>query len=242
MMKEKIYDIPLWDAFNLENCECPLCAAEKKAEDQLINALYTEMVMDVRLNPQLVQEYRFCTGHLEKLYKYPDKFGLAILTERILYFEKESIKKYNLADTTKNKTILGLNLKRKKVTKHIDRECMLCKKVNEDMIRYTETMISLWCKEAKFKELYKNSRGFCVDHFSNIMETADFSIHNKDTLKIFKQISMDLQINNIDRLHGELDWFITKFDFRYSEAPWKTSKDALKRTILKLTGNYNKDS
>jgi hypothetical protein len=241
-MKEKIYDIPLWDAFNLENCECPLCAAEKKAEDQLINSLFTEMVMDVRLNPKLVQEYRFCREHLEKLYKYPDKFGLAILTERILYFERESLKSYNAVDDNKSKSILGINFNRKKIAKHIDRECMLCKKVDEDMIRYTETMISLWCKEEKFKILYKNSRGFCIDHFSNIMETADQNISNIKTLKIFKEITITLQNNNIDRLHDELDWFITKFDFRYGDAPWKTSKDALKRTILKLTGNYNKEN
>ena len=43
---------------------------------------------------------------------------------------------------------------------------------------------------------------------------------------------------NLDRLEEELDWFIKKFDYRYREEPWKTSKDALPRTILKINGHW----
>jgi hypothetical protein len=41
------------------------------------------------------------------------------------------------------------------------------------------------------------------------------------------------------RLQEELEWFISKFDYRFTNEPWKNSKDSLIRTIQKLIGNYN---
>jgi len=40
-MKEKIYTIPVTDAFNTD-CECPMCVLEKKLEDENI-----EYVLDL---------------------------------------------------------------------------------------------------------------------------------------------------------------------------------------------------
>lgn len=28
-MKQKIYEIPIWEAYETQNCECPLCSIEK---------------------------------------------------------------------------------------------------------------------------------------------------------------------------------------------------------------------
>jgi len=37
------------------------------------------------------------------------------------------------------------------------------------------------------------------------------------------------------RIEGELSWFIDKFDYRYKDEPWKNSKDALPRSIQKVS-------
>ncbi|MCR5520278.1 MAG: DUF6062 family protein, partial [Lachnospiraceae bacterium] len=34
----------------------------------------------------------------------------------------------------------------------------------------------------------------------------------------------------------DVEWFTDKFDYRNVDAPWKNSKDALVRGILKLNG------
>jgi hypothetical protein len=105
-MKQKIYEIPIWDAFNVKECECPICAIEKKSDDDFIDALFTEMVMDVRLNPQLVKDYDFCHEHFEKLYRYPDKCGLAVLTNRILYSKRQGLRNYTADKNIQKKTRL----------------------------------------------------------------------------------------------------------------------------------------
>lgn len=43
------------------------------------------------------------------------------------------------------------------------------------------------------------------------------------------------------RLFEEINWFIKKFDYRYADEPWKTSRDSLFRSIIKLVGNFNGD-
>ena len=225
-MKQKIYEIPLWEAFEIENCECPLCAVEKKSEDQFIETLFTEMVMDVNLNPQLVHDFRFCHDHFEKLYKYPDKCGLAILCERIFYLEKEALNKTTF---TQNKKSF---FKKTSETSSEDLKCLLCEKLDSDIENYTHTLIKMWHKNEDFKKIFGDSRGFCLKHYKLITshETADLD---------FKNECLRLQEKNLDRLHEELKWFVTKFDYRFKDEPWKTSKDALLRTIQKLVGNFD---
>jgi hypothetical protein len=245
-MKQKIYDIPIWDAFELENCECPLCAIEKKTEEDFINTIFTDMIMDVRLNPQLVKEYRFCREHFEKLYRYPDKFGLAILTDRILYLEKDALKKFKsrkLSGVKAGKSFLDYfsGKSDKKAEKSAEEElpCLLCTKIDNDMERFLDTLIKLWVKEVKFRELYAKSRGFCLKHFKDVIHAGETHISSSDLSQQFTETTFKLQETNLDRLHEELQWFITKFDYRFADEPWKTSKDSLIRTILKITGNYN---
>lgn len=40
------------------------------------------------------------------------------------------------------------------------------------------------------------------------------------------------------RVEDELEWFTLKFDYRYQDQPWKNSRDALPRTILKVNGQF----
>ena len=42
-------------------------------------------------------------------------------------------------------------------------------------------------------------------------------------------------IDNLKRVDSDLNWYIDKFDYRYKDEPWKNSKDAIERTILKVS-------
>jgi hypothetical protein len=240
-MKQKIYEIPIWDAYNLENCECPLCSIEKKSDDDFIEALFTEMVMDVRLNPQLVKDYDFCHEHFEKLYRYPDKCGLAVLTNRILYSKRENLKLAASNKTeTKKASFKGLFGKDKTVSEKVQgKQCLLCTRLDSTMDNYLETLISLWCKDQSFRDLYKASRGLCLKHFNTMLALSEENIKNESQKTEFKTVTLEIQEKNMARLQEELEWFISKFDYRFKEEPWKTSKDALIRTVQKLIGNYN---
>jgi hypothetical protein len=107
------------------------------------------------------------------------------------------------------------------------------------MDNYLETLIALWNKDDIFKRLYEGSKGFCIPHYFAVLDLAEHTLKNGSTADIFKESTLSIQENNLERLQEELEWFISKFDYRFADEPWKTSKDALIRTIQKLVGNYN---
>ena len=49
-------------------------------------------------------------------------------------------------------------------------------------------------------------------------------------------------VDNFDRgfkrVTDELEWFIDKFDYKNENEPWKNSKDAIQRSILKTNGLF----
>ena len=43
------------------------------------------------------------------------------------------------------------------------------------------------------------------------------------------------------RIQEDIDWFVEKYDYRNKDANWKNSKDAVPRTMQKITGGYPAD-
>ena len=37
----------------------------------------------------------------------------------------------------------------------------------------------------------------------------------------------------MERVNGDIGWFIDKFDYRFKDEPWKNAKDSLPRGIIK---------
>jgi len=42
-------------------------------------------------------------------------------------------------------------------------------------------------------------------------------------------------MKSFDRLEGEIEWFTNKFDYRNQDKPWGNSRDAVKRSVNKLS-------
>ena len=91
-MKEKLHTIPVLDAFG-QDCECPVCAMYQKLEENAINytigAGASYMEEDIRAQ---TDEQGFCRRHLQDLYRYPNKIGLAlILKTHMDYTDRKSV-------------------------------------------------------------------------------------------------------------------------------------------------------
>ena len=99
---------------------------------------------------------------------------------------------------------------------------------------YIETFFYLWKREEDFRTKVKNSKGFCLEHFSMLITEARKRMNNTD-FQEFAQVVVSIQKQNLSRIDEELDWFIQKFDYRFKNEPWKNSKDSLERAILKIS-------
>jgi hypothetical protein len=256
-MKEKIYTIPITEAFQ-EECECPLCILEKKLEDEYI---------DYTLGPSLMEpdgrietnDKGFCHKHFEQLYNLQEnKLGLGLIIDTHMLTQNKNLK------TLYEKNKSGLekdinsnfmkNISSKVSSKqseggksiesiinfieNLENKCAICEKLDNTMNRYLEVVLYLWEKEPDFKKIFDSKKGFCLKHFKALLISANKKMSIKNSSEFSKNL-IEMQISNLERIQDEVNWFTKKFDYRFQNEPWKNSKDSLSRSIQKIVNYCN---
>ena len=56
-----------------------------------------------------------------------------------------------------------------------------------------------------------------------------------------EELLCGLMERELARIQEDIDWFVEKYDYRNKDADWKNSKDAVPRTMQKITGGYPAD-
>ena len=230
-MKEELYTIPVMDGF-AENDECAFCAMKRSVNEKNIGFILSPSYMeeDVR---DLTNAYGFCREHTEKLYAAKNALGLSLMLESHLMTRRQELTQALREASSGKRAKKGssaLSSLRVKLN-----ECFLCRRNEETMERYFEAFFFLWKKEESFRRTVLESKGFCLEHFLTLYEKASEHLLPAKADE-FKKILSELEEKELDRVRDELDWFIKKFDYRYASEPWKNSRDALPRTILKING------
>jgi hypothetical protein len=113
--------------------------------------------------------------------------------------------------------------------------CMICHKIEYNMLRYQQTCASLYHKDPAFAKLYREGHGFCLPHFASLLKAARGELHGK-SWEAFLSDTLTMQQTALERLDGELKHFTTMFDYRNAGGDWGTSRDSLPRVIAKLRG------
>lgn len=245
-MKEKLYTIPVNEGFEAED-ECPFCAMERKEEQRAIRyfagpgASYMEP--DVRAS---TDKAGFCGSHMKKLYDYGNALGSALMLQTyyagLLEQLQEQLDDYELPP---KKSLFGNKKQQKEETPLWQilqarvESCAICEKVDYNMERYFSTFYYL-LKEPEFRKKVESCKGFCLRHFTKLLETAQEHLPNGQR-EWFQQTVPDLMLENLSRVKGDLDWMIAKYDYRNASKPWGNSRDALQRSMQKLQGIYPAD-
>lgn len=243
-MKYELETIPIWDTYKL-NLECPLCRLEKQAHERYLKFFLGNSVMVPEMRVK-VNKTGFCNTHFEDLLlSRKDPHGLGLITHTYLKEQMQKIMKdfEGLTANEKGRLFSKESLKSKvdKVIKRIQKknsECMICDRIDYTLKRYAFTIVYLWKKDPEFRKAYSESKGFCLHHLPLILDLAkDVLSGNKHGE--FLADTARLQQESLSRLEKELEWYTKKFDSQNADKPWGTSKDALHRTIQKLTGKEN---
>ncbi len=237
-MKEEIYTIPVMDGFK-EDCECPFCAMKRTLENNTINYVLSPSYMEEDVRGE-TNAKGFCTEHTQRLYNEGNALGLALMLHSHMKAQHETIEKL-LKTASAPKKLFG-----KKQTeespleqhrKQLEGSCYVCQRVDEVFDRYIIAFFMLWKKNEEFRQMVKGCKGFCLNHFMLIYETAAKHL-NADQTAEFRQLIASIQMENLKRVEDDLEWFTLKFDYRYKDQPWKNAKDALPRSILKINGQF----
>jgi hypothetical protein len=132
------------------------------------------------------------------------------------------------------------NSKLESYIKELSCSCFICNRIEDVFERYIITIMYLWKNDKDFKEKYKKSKGFCIEHYGMLIEYASKELSGKN-LEEFVEVTRSLFLDNMKRVKEDLDWFIDKFDYRYKDEPWKNSKDALPRMLQKVNSSDIKE-
>lgn len=244
-MKEHIDTIPLNDAFDAGD-ECPFCFLERKAEQSTMRYVAGDgasyMEPDARAE---TDRAGFCTGHMKKLYDYGNALGSALIlqTHYAGLLEEFRYEKANFVLPEK-RSLFAKKLQQKDAPywlrlRQRTESCFICQRVAYHMDRYYTTFFAL-LKEKEFREKVEHSKGFCLRHFSQMMEKAETGLPNAQREWFYPAV-LELMEKNLIRVKEDLDWLIAKYDYRNAGADWKNSKDALSRSMQKVQGLYPTD-
>lgn len=252
MIKYHIDTIPVWDAYHQED-ECPLCLLEYKCEKEYVDFFLSGSVMEPSTRIE-VNKIGFCSNHFRLLYNEKNRLGLALITHT--HF-KETIENFNKLsknlgankDSDNLVSKLGSILPKRmggpdtaldNFLSWLDQHhhsCMICDRLEKLLDRYAYTILHLWQKDQEFLKTISNSKGFCLHHFALMMRIASETLSNK-TFNEWCEFIIPIQLEVLNELEGDLEWFTKKFDYRNKDKPWGNSRDALPRTIQKLSGCY----
>lgn len=240
-MKEILYDIPVNDIFDIP-CECPICAMKKKlADDNVAFAMGPSyMEDDIRLTTDKVG---FCKEHMQMMYDFENRLGLALILDTHMQHIIKEIEKLQKKGRSSSS---GLFSKKTgsalyEYTEKTSHSCFICERIKNTFERYLVTTLHLYEKDMEFRKKFKSCRGFCLEHYGLLFEMAPRYLSGQ-TLEDFTTDLNKIFLDNFKRMQDEVSWFIDKFDYRNTDAPWKTSKDALPRAMTKVNGILPDDS
>ena len=243
-MKEKIYTIPINDAFDMDT-ECALCEFLKKEEQERIEYILGASMMepDARI---FTNENGFCQRHTSMLFKCENKLCLALVLKT---HTDELIKSFDkvctLSEEEGKKSVFSKGKaypidEMENIVSNRSKSCACCKSLEDITDKFVENILYLYEKEPDFKNKFNSSKGFCLNHYALLLTKAKKHMKG-DSLKDFCVNLAKIQKENFERLSDEIDWFTKKFDYRYANEDWKTSRDAVLRGCEKIGSYINKD-
>lgn len=235
-MKEQLYTIPVNDAFS-KDCECPLCLMytelEQEAVDFTLGPSYMED--DIRLE---TDKTGFCTHHMKQLYKNQNRLGVALMLHTHMKYSTEKLKNISKSAQPSKK---GLFAKKEQTgvygyTMELENSCFICNRIKNVFGRYIATVLHCYNNDDGFRDKFAHCKGFCNKHYGMLYDAASSSLNGTKQKEFLNDLNK-VYFENMQRVIDDLEWFIDKFDYRNEDKPWKNSKDAVPRSIIK-TNSY----
>lgn len=245
-MKETLYTIPLTDAFHA-NDECPFCFIERNVEQDLLDFTLgsgsSYMESDIR---EATDQAGFCRTHFQKMFNYGNTLGNAWILKTHYELMNKELKK-QIKMFSRGKTSLMQKIKKEESPNSLsdwalqrDTSCYICKRFDDTYKRYMDTFFFMYKKDDALTNMLKDSKGFCLHHFGDIMKYSETALNDKQK-DTFYPLIFDLMEKSLERVGEDIAWLVEKFDYKNKDADWKNSKDAVQRGMQKLRGGYPAD-
>ncbi|MBZ4673184.1 MAG: hypothetical protein JG773_153 [Spirochaeta sp.] len=234
-MKIELETIPVWDGVQ-ENCECFICNLMAEAQKDAINFYLGNSVMNPETRVR-VNEHGFCPKHWRMLAAANKPQGVALMGDT--YLETTRVK----AGAAINGLLSASNPRQAKkavrafhaVMDSREKGCLVCSAMEERLQRYLYTTCYLWGEDPSFREALSQGKGFCLHHFTLLLEIGEKALSSK-LYPEFVRAMAQLEVANLDRMAKDVHWMTQKYKSENADKPWHGCEDAHKRTVDTLTG------
>jgi len=235
-MKEKIYTIPINEAFEQEGF-CPFCYIYKKLEAEAVDYTLGPAMMESDFR-NFTNERGFCQKHIRDLHGKRNALSFALVAETHMAVWKSVLQE---AIVPEKKSFFKKEKSKKAVYaekfKKLSGSCAICEKVEKTLSDYIETFIFMLKTEDDFLDRVLASDGFCMEHFSLISQKASDQLSDSDYEKYFVPI-INKQMERLEKYHSDLKIFEASFDYRNAGKPLEVSKDILLKVGYLLNGEF----
>lgn len=249
-VKEKLYTIELHDAL-VSGDECPFCYLERDLEQKAIEFVLGSSYMESDTRDQTDRQ-GFCRHHTKMMYDYGNSLGNAWILKTRMKHVREGLKKEMAAFKAEPASTSMFGLIRKKEgasqsgtsvgnwIRGEESRCYVCGRVDETYRRVIDTFLYQVKNEKDFMNLLKESKGFCVHHFADLVDACSQGLGRKEQETVFPVLFEQMN-RELDRIQADIDWLIEKYDYLNKDKDWKNSRDAVQRTMQKLVGGHPAD-
>lgn len=227
MSTEKIYTIRISEAME-KKCGCPLCTVEQNLENDEVERILGASMMEPNVRVQ-TNAQGFCGAHLDAMLAKSNKLSLALM----LSTHMQELNKKVFADC------VPLMLKTPDPKKQVAaltkkaQSCYLCARKREFMNATYNAFVYMYKSMDDFDARLREQPNLCLRHTRLVFDAAAKSL-SKDVLKKFAAAVNDINMKYATELVEDVEWFCKKFDYRYKDADWKNSKDAVERAVAFL--------
>ena len=201
---------------------CPVCFVIKKYSRKFMDDFLYESVNDSGLRKEIRESAGFCNRHSWQLQKFGDGFGLGIVYEDLMRFILK-----RLEETDGSSASIKAILKQLDKDEQAKKSCIVCKEEKDVEGRYISVFLENF-DDPELKFSYKRSFGLCLFHLNSAIKKCK----NK---KLTHEI-ITIETAKLNSLLVEVEEFLRKHDYRFSNEQFGKEGDSWIRAIEKLTG------
>ncbi len=211
---------------------CPLCRRLKQLSLRFLDNLFYERVTDVGTRVGLSKAKGFCNWHGWMSTEIPHTgSGIAIIYKDLLDAEIRELSGWEETRNSSDKRRrprLRKNYQSVFLSSWAEKAaCPICEWVREHE-RFEMGVLLDFIDEEAFSREFEKSSGICIRHLLRIVE--GFDKHSNLPLLVERQVKKYKSLSN------ELEEYIRKLDYRFSEEPKGPEVDSWKRVLEQFSG------
>lgn len=215
-MAEKIYTIPINDAFDMHD-GCPLCRLHDRLETQSLEYIMGAAMMEPDVRAE-TNRLGFCEVHFGEMLEMKNRLSLALILESRLNtvaqqlprpdVELGKLSKLKKNDTDRSaETVLG-----------ISESCYVCSRVEGFERQYLSNVVYIWKTEPEFRQKLKDQPYFCLNHYGKLLSYGKKELSEAAFLQLAEAL-FEVESKYLESLSNDVTAFCRSFDHQSAKTP-----------------------